>query len=244
MLTEPEQTAGTQEQDDGDALDTGTAGTPETDDRDAGGKEPDYKSIHIANKATIEELRRQLQERQSGPQPAAESDDERAAIAAEEQRLAELRQDALNDPHAARILALEEKLLQTRRDTMNALTLQELPKEQRGKAYNLFQRYPDKFPDVASAAQYLEAKDTKEENARLKKELDELKKPKPVREESRREDTVRTGSRDVPASTIKAQTMTRQQFEDEQARLRDEDKHQAARDRQRDLREHRIILKR
>lgn len=243
MLTDPEQTTGTQSQDDGDALETETAGTPENDGRDAGG-EPDYKSIHIANKATIEELRRQLQERQSGPQPAAENGDEREAIAAEEQRLAELRRDALNDPHAARILALEEKLLQTRRDTMNALTLQELPKEQRGKAYNLFTRHPDKFPDVASAAQYLEAKDTKEENARLKKELDELKKPKPVREEARRDDVVRTGSRDVPASTIKAQTMTRTQFEDEQAKLRDEDRHDEARARQRDLREGRLVLKR
>lgn len=245
MLTEePEQTAGTPEPDDRDAQETETAGTPEPDDRYAAKGVQDHQAHIIAQKATIEELRRQLAERQSGLQPAAESDDEREAIAAEEQRLAELRQDALNDPHAARILALEEKILQTRRDTMNALTLQELPKEQRGKAYSLFSRHPDKFPDVASAAQYLEAKDTKAENERLKKELDELKKAKPAREDTRREDVVRTGGRDVPASTIKAQTQTRQQFEDEQARLREEDRHDEARARQRDLREGRIVLKR
>lgn len=249
MPETPEQTTRTPGQDDGDALEnTGTAGTPEQDERDAGnGKGPsddDLKALILANKQTIEQLRRERDEAmalaQRGPQPAADA--EQANADDEETVYQNLKRLSAVDPAAKAALILMERQRRAEQNTMDALTLSRLPSDKQQPMLDFYERNRRFFPTLADAVRYVNGKQAEEENARLRKEVEELKARGPKKEEAER-DVVRTAGHDVSAAKSTKLTVSKDDFDQRQLELKSQGRFEEARAEQGKLRRGEIILK-
>jgi len=253
LAEEPDETTRTPEVEGGDAPEsTETAGTPPEEGRDAPEGSTDYKSLSIANKATIEELRaeneRLRREREAGSLPAAGSDDTgRESEARYEQINAGLRRAAeAGDFAAAAVLELREENQRLRGDVGDALVLADIPKERRAEVYAGYRK--SGLPNLAQYIDQQQRRETQSEIERLRTENAALKSGKPPKlpadERNDREDAVRTSGRDLSTPTHKARAVDRETFKAEIERLHEAGDHKAARQKQADLREGKIVYKR
>lgn len=223
-----DETTGTPGQEGGDAAEqTPTTGTPAADGRDAQGGEPDYKALHLANKQTIEELKKRLDAIQEDPPqpPAAEDQGDDDDADWDQVRAWAAKGDATS------------KLLLKEREQREALAkaivyksqLDSLPESERRDALNHFQRHRNRFGDPLAAAADLRAKKLSDEVATLREELRKLsKKPDP--------DVVRTHDREVSAPEAKDK-IRRADWHREQKQLEDEGRHKERMARQRLVRD-------
>ncbi|MGQ0721017.1 MAG: hypothetical protein ACT4PE_05515 [Candidatus Eiseniibacteriota bacterium] len=248
---EAEQTTLTDPKDDTEPRDQAEdRGTPEDAERDADeATEPDYKAIHLANKETIEGLKRQLDEVNEklarGTQPAPEEQsmqedlDQRAAAMDKLRRLADV------DPVAAFVLQQQEEVQRIRQDTMDAFTLSKLPVEKQQPVLQFYEKYRSHFPSLAACIEYVRGREAQSRVAELEKKLEELQKTGGGADKEREElaDVVRTGGRDVNRTTYKAQTMSKDTFDQRQREFRAQGRHEEAMAEQDKLLKGKIVLK-
>lgn len=175
-------TTGTPPQDGTDALDqSGTGGTPEADGRDAESKElEDLKALMLAQKQTIEDLKRQtaeLNERQQQP-PVAEGTEVQnmtEQIAEWEAKAKKLAQDG--DPASALSLMNRADILRIERNNYLTRQYDSLPTDRRDKVLKHYNSNTHRLGDLAAADAELRAPDLEKENQELKERLAKLERP-------------------------------------------------------------------
>lgn len=216
-----EQTAGTPAPDDTDAPSTETGGTPETDDRDAASTDstPAEPAHHLAWKESHEQLK-QLREKYGedldarleqppAPSPAVPSDRQPAP---EDPRRARIREWAeKGDPVAAAQLESLEFMDEMRAEAQvqrDAIFLNGLPMEERKQVYQEYVRNPRAYRNAADAAQAVEQRRIAAENAKLRQEVETLKKSV-----ARDPNVVRTDQREHTAKQTQARKMTGAQYD-------------------------------
>lgn len=248
-----EKPAETAQVDPGDEVSTGEDApddrTPQGDDPvREDGKGTDYKSLHHANQARIEELKRERDEAiaraASTSQPAGEKrtqDD----LDARDVRIAELRRLAPSDPASAAVLDLLEETQALRRDTADAMTLQRVPAEKQGPVLDFYEKHRQKagWNSLSQCLQYIEGREAKTEAAALRKRVAELEAAVKGEAKVNADDVVRTRGQDLPA-TKKAVAISEADWRAEQAALTAAGKHEERRARQRALAEGKLVLKR
>ena len=227
---------------------TGQDGTSSQTGRDADGdKGPsreDLVAIVNANKAKMQLLQEQLAEANEraarGSQPAADASADSGQD--ELELLDRLRRLAPHDPAAAASLIGLERERQMRQDVADAFTLSRLPEADQQPMLEYYERYRAHFRDLADAVRYVRGRRAEVRAAELEKEL-EAARGKAESKTQREEKPVRTSGRDVNQKTMTAETITREDFDDQQARLKAEGRYEEARAQQRALRDGKLLLK-
>jgi hypothetical protein len=226
---------------------TENGGTQTAAERDAAdGEGTDYKALHLANKQTIEDLKRERDEAiakaASGSQPVAETRMQ-SDIDAREVRMMELRRLAPVDAVAAEALAQSEDIQQMRQDTMDALALTRLPEDKQGPMAEFYEKNRRHFRSMAECIRYVKGREAESKVSVLEKRIVELEKVGVGSKGEEEERPVRTSGRDVSRNTLKAQTITREAFHQKQAELKEAGRFDEARSEQRKLRDGRLVLK-
>lgn len=209
--------------------------------------------IELANRVLAEQEERERRAADTPGTPATDGSPRSARLADIRKRVEPL---ASTDPVAALAIELVEELEErdVKRDlkTADAFTLSKVPEEKQGALWQFYQRNRSHFGSLAAAKDAFEAREAKAEAARLRKENEDLKKGKgaaPADEGAR--DAARTlppagtgGGRDTTTPQTKAQPMNRDEFDAKVAALYEAGDPHGARMLQRQLREHKIVLRR
>lgn len=207
--------------------------------------------IELANRVLAEQEERDRRAGESpGHTPAAEGSPRNGRIADIRKRVEPL---AATDPVAALALELvneiDERDAERDLKTADAFTLSKVPEDKQAALLQFYQRNRSHFGSLAAARDAFESREAKAEAAKLREENERLKKGKPADEPAR--DAARTlppagvgGGRDTATPQTKPQGMTRDEFDNKVQELYDAGDAPAARALQRQLREHKIVLRR
>jgi len=270
MAEDPSKPPGTSEPTDGEALDAQTRTAATEDREEAGERKPhDWKAEALQHRGKVEqinrverenaELRAELERR--GKQPATDAasqvqdeiDDlevDNRALEEENTRLAAI---ADVDPVARALITANKatiranrRSVEAQRNTVDAFTLSEVPADKRGSLMSFYNRNREHFGSLAAAKQAFERRDLAEENAVLKKRIEDMEKGRtePDRNGARDDDVRTTASRDLSTPTHKARTMTREDFDAKVAELHAQGRSREARDLGMELRSGKIVLRR